>query len=83
MQLLGGRDDDGADAPKQEGEMQRNGDKVDSSNEVADENGHATGDFQLGNANTPLKAIGETRCPDCSYFGYRCIWSHMHSCMWG
>ncbi|BDA42899.1 probable CSC1-like protein ERD4 at C-terminar half [Coccomyxa sp. Obi] len=51
--LLAGMHEDGADAPKQEEEMQRLGDKEKSSDGVADE----SGDYQLGNASTPLKTI--------------------------
>ena len=51
--------DDGAVAPKQDKEMQRFDDKLDSNSGAADGN-VLSGDFQLGNANTPLKAIGET-----------------------
>lgn len=60
MQSQGeGVSDDGAAAPKQDKEMQRVDDTLDSNNGVPDHD-ILSGDFQLGNAHTPLKAIGET-----------------------
>lgn len=67
MQLFGGTDDDGADAPKQEGKMDRASETVESNDGNADQTA-LTGDYQLGSADTPLKAIGDTNNRPCLNF---------------